>query len=151
LVVVEPDTLRPFARAVVEREIARPGDLAASIRRAGDEAVARGEERALDLARPELFFLVDEVGRRLRVERVGDAWRGADGRVLSSDELRALPPAALSWNVAARVLAQDVALPVAAQICGPSEIRYCARLAEAHAALGIPAPALVRRTNWSFV
>jgi len=151
LVVVEPETLRPFARAVVEHEIARPGELAASIRRADDAAAARGEARALDLPRPELFFLVDDAGRRARVVREGNAWRAEDGRVLSDAQMRALPAGAFSWNVASRVLAQDVALPVAAQVCGPSEIAYCARLAEAHASLGVPAPALAPRPHWAFV
>lgn len=148
LVVVEPETLRPFAKAVVEFEVARPGELAMSIRRADDEAVARGEARALDLARPELFFLVDDAGRRVRVSRDGDAWRADDGRVLTTAQLRAMPVSALSWNVAARVLAQDVALPVAAQVCGPSEIGYCARVAAAHALLGVPAPTLYPRAVW---
>jgi len=71
--------------------------------------------------------------------------------VLTTGEMRALPPSAFSWNVAARVLAQDTALPVAAQICGPSEFRYCGRLAKAHAALGVPAPLLARRSQWWFV
>lgn len=150
LVVVEPETLRPFARAVVEHEIARPGELAATIRRAESDAVAKGEAKALDLARDELFFLVDDAGRRVRVTREGAAWRSDDGRVLSTAQMRALPPEAFSWNVAARVLAQDVALPVAAQVCGPSEIVYCARLAAAHELLGVPSPSLVRRVEWTF-
>jgi bacillithiol synthase len=151
LVVVEPETLRPFARAVVDFEITRPGELAASIRRAEADAVARGEPAALELARDELFFLVDDAGRRLRVTRDGDAWRVEDGRVLTTSALRDLPPTSFSWNVAARVLAQDTALPVAAQICGPSEIVYGRRLAEAHGTLGIGAPTLVHRSQWFFL
>jgi uncharacterized protein YllA (UPF0747 family) len=150
LVVVEPETLRPFAKSVVDFELSRPGELAASVRRAEDEATKRGERKALDLARDELFFVVDDAGRRLRVTRDGDAWRIDDGRALTTSQMRALPPSAFSWNVAARVLAQDVALPVAAQVCGPSEIVYCAQLAAAHAALGVPAPRLARRTEWCF-
>jgi uncharacterized protein YllA (UPF0747 family) len=151
LVVVEPETMRPFAKSVVEFEIARPGELAASIRRAEADAVARGEVAALDLQRDELFFVVDDAGRRLRVTRDGDAWRVEDGRMLTTSQMRALPASTFSWNVATRVLAQDVALPVAAQICGPSEIVYCARLASAHGSLGVSPPALVARTTWTFV
>ena len=151
LVVVEPETMRPFAKAVVEFELTRPGELAASIRREEADAVANGESKALDLARDELFFLVDDTGHRVRVTRDGDAWRAADGRVLATAQMRALPPSAFSWNVAARVLAQDVALPVAAQICGPSEIVYCARLASAHALLGVPAPVLHPRSFWRWI
>jgi len=156
LVVVEPQTLRPFARGVVVHEIARPGEIAASIRRAEDAALARREPRALDLARTELFFLLDEAGRRLRVGRRDgaqgdDVWSAEDGRSFTSSHLAAMPPESFSWNVATRVLAQDVALPVAAQVCGPSEIRYCARLAEAHALVDAPAPWLVPRTTWEFV
>jgi uncharacterized protein YllA (UPF0747 family) len=151
LVVVEPETLRPFAASVVEFEISRPGELAATIRRAEAEAAMRGDPEALGLARDELFFLVDDAGRRLRVTRDGEAWKVEDGRVLTTAQMRALPPSAFSWNVATRVLAQDTALPVAVQICGPSEFRYCGRLAKVHAALGVPAPLLARRSQWWFV
>jgi hypothetical protein len=151
LVVVEPATMRPYARPVAEFEITRPGELAASIRRAEADAEARGEDQALDLARDELFFVSDDAGRRLRVARDGARWRIEDGRVLTTQEMLALPPSSISWNVATRVLAQNTALPVAAHVCGPSEIRYCDRLAEAHAVLGIPAPLLVLRTHWWFV
>jgi uncharacterized protein YllA (UPF0747 family) len=150
LVVVEPQTLRRFASQVVEFELTRPGELAASVRRAEDEAASRGEPRGLELARDELLFVVGAAGRRLRVTREGDAWHVEDGRSLSTAQMRALPSAAFSWNVAARVLAQDVALPVVVQVCGPSEIRYCRRLEAAHALLGAPAPLLAARTTWSF-
>jgi len=151
LVVVEPETMRPFAKSVVDFELSRPGELAASVRRAEAAAVARGEPASLDLQRDELFFLVDDAGRRLRVTRDGNAWRVEDGRVLTTSQMRALPSSAYSWNVASRVLAQDVALPVAAQICGPSEIAYCRRLAAIHAALVVPPPELVPRTHWVFL
>ena len=151
LVVVEPETMRPFARSVVDFELSRPGELAASIRRAEAAALARGEPASLDPRRDELFFLVDDAGRRLRVTREDNAWRVEDGRVLSTNELRGMPPSTFSWNVATRVLAQDAALPVAAQICGPSEIRYCERLAEAHAFFHVPAPLLIPRSEWVFV
>lgn len=150
LVVVEPETLRPFAESVIELELTRPGELAASVRRAEQEAASRGEPKGLDLARDELFFAVDDAGRRLRATRDGTTWRVEDGRSLSTAQMRALPASAFSWNVAARVLAQDIVLPVAAQVCGPSEIVYCARLAPAHAAFGVPSPLLVERTHWSF-
>lgn len=151
LVVVEPQTLRRFAREVVDFEISRPGELAASVRRAEAAAAALGEPPSLELVRDELLFFVDAAGRRLRVARDGGRWSVEDGRALTSSELRDLPPGAFSWNVAARVVAQNAALPVAAQVCGPSEIRYCARLGEAHELLGIPCPLLVRRSQWTFV
>ncbi len=150
LVVVEPQTLRSFARPVVDFEIERPGEFAARIRAAEEIAAALGQPPSIELARDELFFLVENTGRRLKVERAGNEWRVEDGSILSTDEMRSLPDSAFSWNVVTRVLAQDVALPVAAQVCGPSEIRYCERLAELHAFLGVPQPALVARTSWLF-
>lgn len=150
LVVVEPETMRSFAKSVVDFEITHPGELVTSIRRAEEAAAARGEPKALEFARDELFFLVDDAGRRLRVTRDGDTWRVEDGRVLSTDAMRALPPSAFSWNVAARVLAQDCALPVAMQVCGPSEMRYCERLWAAHGAVGVVPPLLVERAHWTF-
>ena len=153
LVVVEPATVRRFTTSVVRHEIERPGELAAAIAAAEADFVRlTGEDAPLALPRPELFYVVED-GVRRRVAWDGAAWRLAD-RSLSSGELLARlesDPAAFSWNVAARVLAQDVALPVAAQVCGPAEFAYTSVLGVAHRALGLDAPALVARPGVTIV
>lgn len=149
LVVIEPAVARPFARAVVDHEVAHPGELALAISQVEDAFAARGFARPLALRpRQSLFFVTDRTGRR-----------HAPGPLPGPDDAAGLlawrrrlddKPDGISWNVAGRVLAQDVALPVAAQVCGPSELAYCALLGTAHARLGVPAPALVPRPGFTF-
>lgn len=153
LVLVEPATLRPFATSVVRHEVERPGELAAAISAAEEDLVrATGEDAPLALPRPELFYVVED-GVRRRVAWDGTSWRLADGSMSPRDLIARLDedPAAFSWNVAARVLAQDAALPVAAQVCGPAEFAYASVLGVAHRALGVPAPALVARPGVTIV
>ncbi len=139
LVLVEPETLRPFATQVVRHEIERPGVLAAAVEE-GERAIAdvHGLVRPLRLPRSELWYVV----------RDGVRSRPASERDLA-DALRS--PSMTSWNVAGRVLAQDAALPVAAQICGPAELAYCSALGPAHAVLGVPCPGFVARPGLTLV
>lgn len=139
LVLVEPETLRPFATQVVRHEIEHPGALAAAVEE-GERAIAdaHGLPRPLRLPRPELWFIV----------RDGVRARAASDRDLAD---AVSTPSLTSWNVAGRVLAQDIALPVAAQICGPAELAYCSALGVAHAALGVPCPAFVARPGLTLV
>lgn len=153
LVVVEPATLRRFAAPVVRREIERPGELAGRIAAAEAELVrVTGVGPPLALPRPELFFAVED-GVRHRVAWDGAAWRQGDRGASAADLLARLDadPGAFSWNVASRVLAQDVALPVAAHVCGPAEFAYASVLGSAHRALGVAPPALLPRTGVTLV
>lgn len=131
LVVVEPQVLRPFARRVFERDVREPGVLAALVR--SGNARVRGAGHAPVLADPQgpLHFGVDRDGVRSR----GTMDPGA----LDSLET------ALSADVALRVLAQDAALPVAAQVCGPTEMEYLAAIHPAREATGVFAPCAVPR------
>lgn len=123
LVIVEPRLLRRAAAAVLGYEREHPGEIA--------RAVADGPVAPADPP----FFLVRD-GRRERPASAAD---------LPDD------PAAISWDVVTRVLAQDLALPVAGQVVGPSEALYCAQIAPAHSLLGIPAPPLLPRSHLTLV
>jgi uncharacterized protein YllA (UPF0747 family) len=149
IVVVEPETLRPFARAVAAHDVAHPGDLARVVVAAEDAFAAHGFAKPLGLRVREVFFVADRAGRRHRPQGLPEA----DDAAGIATWLRRIDekPESVSWNVAGRVLAQDVALPVAAQVCGPAEFGYCAAIAPAHALLGVPAPALVPRPGVTFV
>ncbi|MCE9637343.1 MAG: bacillithiol biosynthesis BshC [Planctomycetes bacterium] len=153
LVVVQPDTLRPFAREVTRHELQHPGDLAAAIATASALLLAAvSGPPPLLLRRPELIFAVRD-GVRHQITRISGGFE-IDGHAYPVDvllERLAADPAAFSWNVAARVAAQSLALPVAAQICGPSEMAYCAVLGTMHRRLGAPMPALVARPGLTFV
>jgi bacillithiol biosynthesis cysteine-adding enzyme BshC len=153
LVLVEPHILRPFGKPVVRHELERPGELAAALGVELGRIRSAGLEPPLSLSRSELFFVVRE-GRRLICRRDGDRWRIGEDEVRSTDELLAeleRQPAAFSWNVAARVLAQNTALPVAAQVCGPTEFCYAASIAPLHERLGVPAPHLVSRPGVTWI
>lgn len=149
VVVVEPETLRPFARDVVRFDVAHPGDLGRAVVAAEDAFAALGFTKPLGLRARELFFVADRAGRRHRPQGLPEADDAAGIAVWTKrvDER----PEGFSWNVAGRVLAQAAALPVAAQVCGPSEFAYCAATAPAHALLGVSAPALLPRPGVTFV
>ncbi len=156
IVVVEPHALRALAAPVVAREIDEPGALHALAVAACERVVAAGFPAPLALRRAQLYYLVDEAtgarervraeGRFVVVERTGERRAAAELRARLDAE-----PTAFAWNVVSRVLAQDTALPVAAQVCGPAELGYCALLREAHAAFGVAQPALWLRPGASLV
>jgi len=121
LVIVEPRILRRAAAPVLAMEHERPG---AILKRIGPGPVTPA-------AVP--FFNVED-GRRRRPD--GD---------LAED------PEAVSWDVFTRVLAQDVALPVAGQVVGPTEMLYCAQAGPAHELFGIAPPPLIPRVSLTLV
>ncbi len=124
LVVVDPSLFRGAAAPVVDLVRRRPGAVRA--------ACGPGP-----LAIPDLpLFLVDGTGRRRRPAAAAE---------IPGD------PAGVSFDVATRVLAQDLALPVSGHVVGPSEEAYCRQLAPAHALLGIPAPPLLPRASLTLV
>jgi len=131
LVVAEPHVLRPFARAAFERDVREPGVLAAAVREGNSRVRAAGYATVLDDPPGPLHFRVDADGRRSR-------GGGTD------EDLRD-PANRLSADVALRVLAQDLALPVAAQVGGPTEIEYLAAILPARAAVGAFTPCAVPR------
>jgi len=75
-----------------------------------------------------------------RVDRDGRRARGG-----GTPEDLASPGERLSADVALRVLVQDAALPVAAQVGGPTEIEYLAAVRPARAAAGVFTPCAVPR------
>jgi uncharacterized protein YllA (UPF0747 family) len=119
LVVVEPGLFRSAASRLLALERERPGSVAA--------ACGEGPVRSAKVP----FFLIRE-GRRVRPGSPAD---------LPED------PEAVSWDVITRVLAQNLALPVAGHVVGPSEMLYCRQVAPAHELLGIPAPPLLPRAH----
>jgi len=154
IVVVEPHRLRTAAAAVARHELQQPGALHAGLLRAQERVTAAGFSAPLALRRPELLFHVDpSTGARQRVAVEGDRVEvnGETAPVATWLDRLASDPTLFSWNVAARVLAQDVALPVAAQVCGPAELGYVSLLREGHAELGIPQPLAVLRPGVTLV
>jgi uncharacterized protein YllA (UPF0747 family) len=131
LVVVGPDALRPFARGVFEREVREPGLLAARVREGNARVRAAGHAPVLADPEGPLHFRVDRDGVRAR----------GGGTPADLDAL----DRALSADVVLRVLAQDAALPVAAQVGGPTEVEYLAAIQSAREAAGVFTPCAVPR------
>ncbi len=154
IVVVEPHRLRRLAAGVTQHELTHPHELHARV----SDVLRRLEASApeitppLDLARPELLFLLDDgVRRAITIDAAAGTYATRAGPAGDLAALRARDPSEFSWNVVARVLAQNTALPVAAQLCGPSELGYVAMFGDAHEALGLSQPATLLRPGLTAV
>jgi bacillithiol biosynthesis cysteine-adding enzyme BshC len=133
LVVVDPrlPAFRAAARPLLERYLARAGELAGAARRAGDWLEAGTGRRPLSDAALESFVFVIEDGSR---------------RKLSPAEARAMQGArVLSPSVALRAVVQDAVFPTVAMACGPGEVAYLAQLREVFEGLGVAAACPVPR------
>lgn len=109
------------------REAARSWPLSDLLREGEAEARAAGFEPAL----------VPSLGERSAFHLQGarrETWNG------QSDDALTLGP-----NVVLRPLLQDLLLPNAATVCGPSEVRYRTQLGPVYRHAGIPRPPLVPR------
>lgn len=146
LVVVEPAWLRDVASRVGRHELEHPGALHGLVSDRLERLRQLGLPSPLDLRRPELFFVVLDGRREVA------AWDGAGfvvrGHRIAPEELA---PRSIAWNVVSRVLAQNVALPVAAQVCGPSELAYGSVVAGLHAEFDVPAPLLASRLGVTWI
>jgi hypothetical protein len=131
LVVVEPRTVAVFARAVFEKDVLEPGALAAAVREGNSRVRAAGHAPVLADPEGPLHFRVDGEGIRTR-------GGGTEADLLD-------PAARLSADVTLRVLVQDAALPVAAQVGGPAEVEYLAAIHPARALVGGFVPCAVPR------
>lgn len=107
------------------------------------DALAAGAERlaaahlpaSFDAADPRPLVLESRAGRRRRLA-AGDP--DAVARLRRS-------PQDFSPDAALRPVVQGAALPVVAQVAGPSELLYLAQARGLHARAGVPAPVLVPR------
>jgi len=133
LIVVEPHVLRGFARPLFERDVREPGALAALVREGNAAVRAAGFDPVLADPGGALHFSVDDEGRRSR----------GGGREEDLDFLGTR----LSGDVSLRVLAQDLALPPAVQVCGPTELEYLAAHGPVREGAGVFRPAALPRTG----
>jgi len=107
------------------------------------EALAEGAARLASAGLPASFapddprpLLLETRAARRRRLLTGDAGAAARWRTT---------PQAFSPHAALRPVAQAAALPVVAQVCGPSELLYLAQARRLHERFGLPAPVLVPR------
>lgn len=133
LVVVDPrrPAFRAEARGVIDRYLARAGELSEAVRRAGDALEARGHRRALaDVALDSFVFAIEDGTRR---------------KVMPDEARSAGDALVLSPSVALRPAVQDGVLPTVAMTCGPGELAYLAQLKEVFAGVGVEPAAPVPR------
>jgi uncharacterized protein YllA (UPF0747 family) len=138
LVVIDPrlPAFRAAARPIIDRYLARAGELAAAVARAGDALEARAGQRPLAGPALESFVFRIEDGVRHKV---------------TPEEARALAPGAiLSPSVALRPALQDGVFPTVAMACGAAEVSYLAQLREVFEGVGVKpaAPVLRFSATW---
>lgn len=132
---VRSHQLTPHARTVLADALAHPAALRASLAAGAARLAADGLPASFDAADPRPLLLESRAGRRRRVA-ADDAQAAA--RLASS-------PQDFSPDAALRPVVQAAALPVVAQVAGPSELLYLAQARALHERARLPAPVLVPR------
>jgi bacillithiol synthase len=135
LLCVEANRLTHAAAPILEAALAHPAW--------GSEALAEGARRlegaglrsSFDPTDPRPLLLETRELRRRRLEASDD---GAARRFAAA-------PDAFSPHAALRPVVQAAALPVVAQVCGPSELLYLGQARALHGRFGVAPPVLVPR------
>jgi len=132
---VQAHRLASAGEPVLDRALADPAAHGACLAAGAERLRAVDLSVAFDAADPRPLVLESRGGRRKRLQA-----DDADARArLAAD------PGAFSPHAALRPIVQARALPVLAQVAGPSEIVYLGQARELHALHGVTAPLLVPR------
>lgn len=149
---VDDPRLKRLVVPLYRREIEAPTASTERVREAG----ARLEETYHVQVRPRptnLFLLEDDGRLALDAGDGGFVLRGRN-RTFSKHELLALldeRPERFSPNVVLRPITQDLLLPTAAYVAGPSEVAYFAQYKEVYDWAGIPMPIIYPRASVTLV
>ncbi len=141
------DPMQPDAAAllspVLERELASPGASVEEVRSAARHLRDLGVDPQLGRGTHATnLFLEGPGGQRVLLRHEGRDFR-LEGVRLGIDEVRARlrdDPACLTPAAALRPVAQDAALPTAAVVLGPGELRYYAQLRGIYRRHGVAMP-----------
>jgi bacillithiol biosynthesis cysteine-adding enzyme BshC len=152
---VADPTLKELMRPVLRREIIESSPTTRLAEEAGTKLREAGYHQQVPV-RPGFLnlFVVLDGQRRALGARGGDLEvRGVGSRLSLEEAVQLLDgnPGAWSPGVLLRPLAQDLMLPTAAYVGGPSEIAYHAQIGSAYAHFGIPRPALLPRPSLALV
>ena len=152
MIVVEPDWIREDLSHQLAQLVGR--DLVGALA-SGERAVtAAGLEPAISVTDAALLYHVDAAGREpLRPGGEGYTYDDEPGSRTGTELAAELVQDPGAWSAGAllRPLLQDLALPVAAYVGGPGELRYHAQLAGARRALGLPLTPFVPRVSVTLI
>jgi len=135
LVTVAAHEVEPLARDVLDAVLREPAPAHASLAEGARALAALGETAPFDPDDPRPLVLESREGRRQRLE-AGDE----DARARLSRH-----PDDFSPHAALRPVLQARALPVVAQVVGPSELLYLGQARGLHEVFDAPPPVLVPR------
>lgn len=145
---LEPDLACLFS-PVLEAELAQPLRSGAAINTAADALRALGYTPQLGRAAGATNLFLEEDGQRRLLRFDGERFSTDTGRY-SRDELAvrlAADPTCLTPAAGLRPITQDAALPTAATVVGPGELRYFAQLKGVYEQHGVAMPLIWPRTT----
>ena len=154
LVFLNPDDvhLKRLTAPLFRREIEDGETAAARIEEASEKL--RGPFHAQVQPRPLNLFLLDESGRH-PIDLEGDRFRlrGRERSFTKAELLSRLDeaPEEFSPNVVLRPLMQDLLVPTAAYVAGPSEVSYFAQYKGVYEWAGLPMPIIYPRASATLV
>ena len=154
LVIINPDdaSLKRLAAPLFAREIEEAETAAALVRGVSDELGRTYHEQVF--VRPANLFLLNEEGRiPLDLDGKNFVARGTGQRMTRAEALDLLrrSPESFSPNVVLRPLMQDLLLPTALYVGGPSEIAYFAQCHPLYEWAGLPMPLIYPRAGATFL
>ena len=149
LLPVEPATLLEEGRGLLRDVLEDPEAWNAAFRAGTENVRGTGLDAPLpDEGRLPLFLITERDRRRVGVDPSG-RWQAGDVAIGEDDIDPLSQPGTPRWSpdAALRPLLQNAALPVAAYVAGPTEVRYWAQLGPAHQRFGVRFPAVVPRMS----
>lgn len=148
--------LRERAKALISREIDKPGVSSEKVREVGNRIDAMGLHAPIHRTGKEVNFFLEVERVRGKVVytdgnfHVSDPVTREELAVYTSAEMQALlngEPGMFSPNAVLRPLVQDAALPVAAYVAGPTELVYHGQIGGLYEHFGVQRPAVLPRPN----
>lgn len=149
---VRPEIARRF-EPVIRRELSDPRTGPAAIGRAGEALRREGFRPQLGRSEDATNLFVQDGGGPRRLLRFDGRRFHPDGRSeerWTREDLEARlreDPAAITPAAGLRPIVQDAALPTAAVVVGPGELRYFAQLREVYAQHDVPMPTVWPRAE----
>ncbi len=143
---LEPD-IAPLFRSVVETELDRPRASSLAINEAGERLRDLGFAPQLGRGEEATNLFLEEEGKR-RLLRFDGREFYTESNLYTSDDLKKVldeEPSRLTPAAGLRPVTQDAALPTAATVVGPGELRYFAQLRGVYEAHGVAMPLIYPR------